>query len=82
MQLNLRKIDERIQMLQEIRRIAADKELVTMLFEFIASEDERMESLPAIKSAAVMPPDRVDEMVKQVVNGTEAQGSRLWSGKR
>ena len=83
MQLNLRKIDERIQKLQEIRRIAADPELVTMLFEFIATEDERTEPVPAAEAEAVgaARPDDAD-IVNRVVKGMEAPGSGLWSRKR
>jgi hypothetical protein len=80
MQLNLRKIDERIQKLQEIRRIAADPELIRMLFEFMATEDEPM---PAAKADAVGAARSDDaDIVNQVVKGMDAQGSGLWSRKR
>jgi hypothetical protein len=76
MQLNLRKIDERIQKLQEIRRIASDPELVTMLLEFIASEDEHVEPVPAARIEA--PPIRhADDIVNQVLQGIDAQGSSI-----
>jgi hypothetical protein len=45
MQLNIRKIDERIQKLQEIKRIAADPEMVAMLLEFIAGDEAKEEPL-------------------------------------
>lgn len=84
MQLNLRKLDERIQKLQEIRRIAADPELVSMLFEFIATEDERTEPVPAAEAEAVgsARPDDADDIVNQVVKGMDAPGSVPWSRKR
>jgi hypothetical protein len=88
MQLNLRKIDERIQKLQEIRRIAADPELLTMLFEFMAEEEERAMPEPAPKSASLGSKrlddaDIVNQVMKGVdANGMDAQGSGLWSRKR
>jgi hypothetical protein len=83
MQLNLRKLDERIQKLQELRRIAADPEMVAMLFEFVAAEDERQEPVPAVRAQAVgsAGPDDA-EIVDQVMKGGEAQGGGLWSRKR
>ena len=88
MQVNLRKIDERIQKLQEIKRIAADPELMNMLFEFMAGEDERPEPVraepaPAAKADSVGAA-RLDDadIVNQVVKGMDAQGSGLWSRKR
>jgi hypothetical protein len=90
MQLNLRRIDERIQKLQEIRRIAADPELVALLFEFMAAEEERADPVPAARAdAAAVGAARLDdaEIVNQVVKGMDlkgmdAQGSGLWSRKR
>jgi hypothetical protein len=80
MQLNLRKIDERIQKLQEIRRIAADPELIRMLFEFMAAEDEPMPTAKADAVGAARSDDA--DIVNQVVKGMDAQGSGLWSRKR
>jgi len=84
MQVNLKKIDERIQKLQEIKRIAADPELMAMLFEFIATEDERTEhpAAPAKAEAAAAGNPDESELVKQILKGTEGQGSTLWSRKR
>jgi hypothetical protein len=83
MQLNLRKLDERIQKLQELRRIAADPEMVAMLFEFVAAEDERPEPVPAVRAEAAGAVGRDDaDIVDQVVKGGDAQGSGLWSRKR
>jgi hypothetical protein len=83
MQLNVRKIDERIQKLQEIRRIAADPEMVAMIFEFIATGEERTEPAPAAKADAVgaARPDDAD-IADQVLKGIDASGSGLWSRKR
>ncbi len=38
--LDANKIDERIQKLQELKRIAADPELLQMLFEFMDMDEE------------------------------------------
>ena len=40
MRLDANKIDERIQKLQELKRIAADPELLQMLFEFMDMDEE------------------------------------------
>jgi hypothetical protein len=84
MQLNLKKIDERISKLQEIRRIANDPELVSMLFEFMATEEGRTEPVAVTKAdtAAAKRPDDSDSIVNDVVKGMDAQGSSLWSRKR
>lgn len=92
MQLNLRRIDERIQKLQEIRRIATDPELVAMLFEFMAAGDERTEpipeparvTVPASKPDAMVAagPDDAADIVNQVVNGMDAPASSIWSRRR
>jgi hypothetical protein len=51
MRLNPDKIEERIQRLQEIKRIASDPELVAMLFDFIELEDPRADRPRRISSA-------------------------------
>jgi len=82
MQLNVRKIDERIQKLQEIRRIAADPELVAMLLEFIGSDDERAESAP-VKAQAAAPPKADDmDLVNQIMKGVTPPGNSVASVKR
>ena len=73
MQLNIRKLDERIQKLQEIRRIAADPEMVGLLLEFIGADEDRSEASPAAVAPkplaqAGAPLDDM-EIVNQVVNG-------------
>jgi hypothetical protein len=71
MKVNFKKIDERIQKLQEIKRIAADPEFVAMLFEFIA-DDDRAEAPPVAKPLAVAAgrPSDID-IVNQVMNGMD-----------
>jgi hypothetical protein len=84
MQLNLRKIDERIQKLQEIRRIATDPEMVTMLFEFV-SEERQIEPVVAAKAELVVAAPSVnepdDDLVNQVLHGIDGQGG-MWSRRR
>ena len=84
MQLNVKKIEARIQKLQEIRRIAADPELVAMLLEFVVAEDDRLEAVPSQKSyAAAAAPSHEDiNIVEQVLKGREPQGNGPWSAKR
>jgi hypothetical protein len=83
MQLNIKKIDERIQKLQEIKRIASDPELVAMLLEFIGAEDDRRETAPAAKvEAASASNGDDDDLVKKILTGADAPGSGLWSRKR
>jgi len=83
MQINVKKIEERIQKLQEIKRIASDPELVAMLLEFIANDDERKEPAPAAKahSAAGSRADDLD-LVNQVMKGMDLQGAGAGAGKR
>jgi hypothetical protein len=81
MQLSMRKIDERIQKLQEIKRIAADPELVSMLFEFIGDEDgDRAD--PASKSEAATGTNADDvELVNKILKGTDAPANGIWNRK-
>jgi hypothetical protein len=83
MQLSLKKIDDRIQKLQELRRIAADPELVAMLFEFIATEEDRKLPVapPREPVAFAASPDDVS-IVNQVVNGMDSKESSLWSRRK
>jgi hypothetical protein len=84
MQLNLKKIDERISKLQEIKRIASDPELVSMLFEFIATEEQAKVDPAALPKADTGVAARMDdsELVNQVVKGIDGQESGLWSRRR
>jgi hypothetical protein len=85
MQLNIRKLDQRIEKLQEIRRIAADPEMVALLLEFIANDDERPEAVKAPPfKPQVAPATHMDDMdiINQVMNGIEAPGNSIRPGKR
>lgn len=83
MQVNLKKLDVRIQKLQEIRRIAADPELVSLLLEFINNDEERKEFEPAPTIQLKAPAPAADhiDLVNQVLNGIDSE-ARSWSPKR
>jgi hypothetical protein len=83
MQLNIRKLDERIQKLQEIKRIAADPEMVALLLEFIAADEEKLSAATTPKPLAIAIPRADDiEIVQQVMNGLEGQGVAARPAKR
>ncbi|HZT33002.1 MAG TPA: hypothetical protein VFA33_24150 [Bryobacteraceae bacterium] len=81
MALDLRKIDERIQKLQEIRRIAADPEMVKLLCEFLTTEQGAAAvTAAAPPAAAELPvpepqPDEVSEFVKGVLEEKDSARS-------
>lgn len=82
MQLNLKKLDARIQKLQEIKKIAADPELVSMLLEFIVNEDDRVEAASKPNLVASLPPQNDMELVDHVLKGMEPQPNGTWTVKR
>ena len=85
MRLDLQKIDERIQQLQEIRRIASDPQMATIMSEFLSYDGDQSGLGPAstVDSARVMRPDETSELVNDVVKGSEAPtNGGLWSRRR
>jgi hypothetical protein len=82
MQLNLKKLDARIQKLQEIKRIAADPELVSMLLEFIVNEEDRIDTAPKPNLVASLPSQNDMELVDHVLKGMEPQPNGTWTVKR
>ena len=82
MQLDITKIEERIKKLQEIKRIAADSELVSMLLEFIVHDDEWTAASPAIKArpAAAVSQNDID-IVEQVMKGKDPLANGPWAAK-
>ncbi len=80
MALDIKRLDERIQKLQELRRIAADPEMVKLLAEFLTQDDGAAAAAPApgkaLAAEAAAPaspkPDEVSQFVKGVLEGTEA----------
>lgn len=84
MKLNIRKLDERIQKLQEIKRIAADPELVSMLLEFIGGDDDRAESAATATAQQGANPlkENDTEIVNQIMKGLASPTISTISAKR
>jgi len=83
MKVNIKKIEERIQKLQEIKRIAADPELVAMLLEFIGSEDDHAETgVPPKTQVAAAPKTDDMEIVNQVMRGIMPPNNSASSARR
>jgi hypothetical protein len=84
MQVDMKKLDARIQKLQDIRRIAADPELVNLLLDFISTEDERKEVVPPAKTHLNPSAPSADdiELVDRVLKGLEPQPKGNWNVKR
>lgn len=85
MRLDIQKLDERIKKLQEIRRIAADPELATILLEFMSTEEVVAEPVSVPKPGDISIPrvDNTQDLVKDVVNGTSPEvRDGLWSRRR
>jgi hypothetical protein len=80
MPLDVSKIDERIKKLQELRRMALDPEMTTLLSEFLVAGDTIGHGISAgskSSSAAESPlpepnSDEVSEIVKGVLDGTDS----------
>jgi hypothetical protein len=75
MRLNPDKINERIQRLQEIKRIASDPELVEMLFDFIEFEEargERPRRMVAETTRGTAPTDEIGDLVNRVARSVGA----------
>jgi hypothetical protein len=81
MRIDIQKLDERIKKLQEVRRIAADPELATILVEFMSAEDVLAApvSMPKPDDLSTPRVDNTHDFVKDVVS--EARDG-LWSRKR
>ena len=79
MRIDVQKIDERIKKLQELRRIATDPELSTMLSEFVSAGEQGLETAlapPLPLRTAVAPGEATsnevtNQIVNEVVNGHE-----------
>jgi hypothetical protein len=76
MRLDPDKIDQRIQKLEEIKRIASDPELVQMLFELIELEDNTSERprrmRPADANRATPATDEAGELMNRVARSIGA----------
>ena len=88
MQLNVQRIEERIQKLQEIKRIASDPELMKILMEFISLEDEPHHEHARLAATSVVgtsqiPDEDIGELSK-VVNPVveKPRAGALWARAR
>jgi hypothetical protein len=81
MQLNVKRIDERIYKLQEIKRIAADPEMLKILLEFIIDDESRE---PAADPLSTVGKPHYEDITKLAnsVNQMEEQPRGLWGRKR
>ena len=85
MKIDIQKLDDRIKKLQEIRRIASDPELATILMEFVSPGEAVAEPVPVQKPDHISTPrvDNTHDLVKDVVNGTSPETTGgMWSRKR
>jgi hypothetical protein len=86
MKINIKKIDERIARLQELRRIATDPELTALLSEFAAADSDISEPVrrPVVDPEPV--PVSVPEPVEAAKAVEDADGSHngrsLWGINR
>src|SRR5689334_7620366 len=93
MHLDVSRIDERIQKLQEVRRIASDPDLLRMLTEFLVMDAHRSEPVSAPEPAFVpkaaagtkpsLSKNEENDIVNQLMKDAEvAGGASLWSRAR
>jgi hypothetical protein len=85
MRINVRKLDDRIKNLQEIRRIATDPELAMILLEFMDTENTHSEPVLGAKldDVSTLGVDSTHELVREVVTGTNPEAREgLWSRRR
>jgi hypothetical protein len=85
MRFDIQKLDERIKKLQEIRRIATDPEISSILSEFVTVRDEYPQpATPTNVGPIDMPgPEATNELVNEVVHGADAPSNGgLWSRRR
>jgi hypothetical protein len=85
MRIDIQKLDDRIEKLQEIRRIAANPELAMILLEFMDMEDavSELASVPNLEGVSTPRVDSTHELVNEVVAGTnpEARDGLLFRRK-
>ena len=91
MKFDVQKIDERIKKLQELRRLATDPEIASLLSEFVTVGEERSlpfeppMPMPANAEPIEMPgPEATNDLIKEVVSGGGDAPSNggLWSRRR
>ena len=80
MKIDIQRLDERIKKLQEIRRIAADPELVSILLDFVSTDARGAAPVVTPKVDNIFDPrnDGTDELVKTVAKGTTPEEGLGW----
>jgi hypothetical protein len=86
MKLDVQRLDERIKKLQEIRRIAADPEMLSILLEFILPDNEHAPMPQPAGNTAQTQHDDVeglieDELLKGVA-GAPQSSAGIWGARR
>jgi len=85
MRLNVQKIDQRIAKLQELRRLAADPEMASMLEDFIATEEHEVVSAQTTNGGgndAAIHPDTTAELVHDALAKDAQPGGSMWGIRR
>jgi hypothetical protein len=97
MKIDVQKIDERIKKLQDLRKLATDPEIASLLSEFITDGEQRTQpsqhlepsqhfetQVPANTEPIQMPgSEATNDLIKEVVNGVDAPSNGgLWSRRR
>ena len=85
MRLNVQKLDQRIAKLQELRRLAADPEIASMLLDFIATEEQEVVSTQTAKEGgndATVHPDTTAELVHDALAKDAEPGGSMWGIRR
>ena len=86
MRFDVQKIDERIKKLQELRRIATDPEISSLISEFVTTGDEYSQPLMPVNVAPIDKPatESTNDLINDVVHGGAESPSNggLWNRRR
>jgi hypothetical protein len=89
MHLDVSRIEERIHKLQEVKRIANDSELLSMITEFIVMNDRAADPVPAPKvpvavaaSTGAPRPEDTDVVNQLMKDMDPTGGSSIWARAR
>ncbi len=85
MRLNVQKIDQRIKKLQELRKLATDPEIASMLLEFIGPEEQESATAQTVNGAgsdAAVHPDPTAELIQDTLAGDAQPSGSIWGIRR
>ena len=86
MRFDVQKIDERIKKLQELRRIATDPEISSIISEFVTTGDEHSQPPMAVSVERIdkPTPESANDLINDVVHGGAEAPSNggLWNRRR